>query len=81
MKWEAEQPFVSNEVNQSHEDNKVDFELPPIFDDYGKDGKEEEEVLLADSEKDVVADQEETKEGNTVNFDVPPKFDEYEVEQ
>jgi len=42
MKREAEQPFVSNEVGQSHEDNKVDFNLPSIFDDYGEEEKEEE---------------------------------------
>ena len=45
MKREAEQPFVSNEVDQSHEDNKVDLDLLPIFDDYGKEEKEEEQVL------------------------------------
>ena len=49
MKREAEQPFVSNEVDQSH---KVDFDLPPIFDDYG-----EEEI-----EKDNNADLEKTLE-------------------
>jgi len=36
MKREAEQPFISNEVAESHEDNKVNFDLPSIFDDYGE---------------------------------------------
>ena len=39
MEREGEQPFVSNEVDQSH---KVDFDLPPIFDIYNEEENEEE---------------------------------------
>jgi len=34
-----EQPFVSNELDQSH---KFDFDLPPIFDIYNEEENEEE---------------------------------------
>jgi len=39
MKREVEQPFVANE---SHEDSKVNFDIPPICDNYSEEESEEE---------------------------------------
>ena len=74
MKREA---FVSNQVDQNHEDNKVNFDLSPIFDNYGEEEKEEEK------EEVHKAYEEETHEdeGQEADFDLPPKFDQYKLDK
>jgi len=74
MKREA---FVSNQVDQNHEDNKVNFDLPHMFDDYIEEEKEEEKEAVHK------AYEEETHEdeGQEADFDLPPKFDEYELDK
>ena len=69
MKREVEQPFIANE---SHEDSKVDFDLPPIIDDYSEEESEEEKkAYLGEEQEEHQEGVEEEADGGSRANDVP----------
>ena len=63
------QPFI---VNESHEDSKVRFDLPPNFDDYSEEeSKEEKKMYLVEEQEEHQEGVEEEANGESCANDVP----------
>ena len=54
MRKDAEEPFVSIEASHTHEDNEVNFDLPPKFDEYEEQEEMEESIMEEQQEEEVV---------------------------